>query len=255
MPYELILIENKNHIAKIIFNNGKYNWLNIAMMKEINHAIEMFSRDKTLKALVFDHTERNFSVGVDVEEHMGDKAKRMLKEFHGIFKRLLKLSVPTVASVKGAALGGGCEIALFCDFVIASEDAKFGQPEIKVGVFPPLAAALLPYLIPIKKAYEIIMHGESFSAEEAYQLGLVNHVFSPETYEQELTQFLERFKALSAVVLQQSKKALRLGRNVEFAQLIDKVEVLFLEELMATEDANEGLQAFIEKRAPVWKNR
>ncbi|MFX0170837.1 MAG: enoyl-CoA hydratase/isomerase family protein [Candidatus Hodarchaeota archaeon] len=255
MANDLIQVEKSNNIGKITFNNGDWNILNIAMMKQINEALESFLEDQSLKAVVIDHTGRSFSAGVDVGEHMGDLAPIMLKEFHTMFKKLNRLNCPTIASVKGAALGGGCEVAIFCDMVLASEKAKFGQPEIKVGVFPPVSALIFPYLTGHKKAYELLLQGETISANEAYRLGLVNHVFLVDSYDQEFDQFLERFKKLSTVVLHHTKKAIRLGFVDDFDSQIDKVEEYYLNELMKTQDANEGLKAFVEKRPPEWKNR
>ncbi|MFX0205393.1 MAG: enoyl-CoA hydratase/isomerase family protein [Candidatus Hodarchaeota archaeon] len=255
MTNELIQVEKSKDIGTILFNNGDWNILNIAMMKQINEVLEDFLNDQSLKAVVIGHTGRSFSAGVDVGEHMGDLAPKMLKEFHDMFKKLNRFTCPTIASVKGAALGGGCEVAVFCDIVIASEKAKFGQPEIKVGVFPPVSALLFPYLIGHKKAYELLLQGETISADEAHRIGLVNHVFSIDSYEQEFKQFLERFNKLSTVVLQHTKKAIRLGFADNFDSQIDKVEEYYLNQLMKTHDANEGLKAFLEKRAPEWKNQ
>ncbi|MFW9856458.1 MAG: enoyl-CoA hydratase/isomerase family protein [Candidatus Thorarchaeota archaeon] len=255
MNYEQIQVIKNDNVGKIILNSGKLNILNIAMMVEINRAIEEFSKDNSLKALVVGHTGRTFSAGVDVGEHMGDTAKTMLEEFHKIFRQFYSLPCPTIASVKGAALGGGCEVALFCDFVIASENAKFGQPEIKVGVFPPLATVLLPHLVPLKMAYELVMHGESMNAQEALKYGLINHVFPSTTFDQDFENYLQRFRSLSAVVLRYAKKALQIGTHVEFMHILSRIEHLYLHELMETKDANEGLQAFVEKRSPVWQNR
>ncbi len=255
MEYDLIQVEKRKDIGKITFNNGDWNILNIAMMKQINEALESFINDQSLKVVVIDHNGRSFSAGVDVSEHMGDLAPKMLKEFHNVFKKLNRLNCPTIASVKGAALGGGCEVAVFCDIVIASEKAKFGQPEIKVGVFPPVSVLIFPYLTGQKKAYELLLQGETISANEAHRLGLVNHVFPIESYEQEFDQFLERFNKISTVVLQHTKKAIRLGIGDDFDTQIDKVEEYYLNELMKTHDANEGLQAFVEKRAPEWQNQ
>lgn len=255
MEYDLIQVEKSKDIGKITFNNGDWNILNIAMMKQINEALESFINDQSLKAVVIDHNGRSFSAGVDVGEHMGDLAPKMLKEFHNMFKKLNRLNCLTIASVKGAALGGGCEVAVFCDIVLASEKAKFGQPEIKVGVFPPVSVLIFPYLTGQKKAYELLLHGETINADEAHRLGLVNHVFPIDLYEQEVNQFLERFNKLSTVVLQHTKKAIRLGIADDFDSQIDTLEEYYLNELMKTHDANEGLQAFVEKRPPEWQNR
>ena len=254
MSDELILVEKKAFIGKITFNNGPLNILNIEMMEQINKTLDKFLEDNSLKVIVFDHLGKAFSAGVDIGEHMGDSVKKMLEVFHGIFKRLNHMKIPTVACVKGAAYGGGCEVAAFCDIVLASEKAKFGNPEIKVGVFPPVSAVIFPSILGEKKAFELILQGEIIDAEEAHRIGLVNQVFSLESYEQDVSTFLERFNKLSAIVLQYSKKAIKLGIS-DFETKLDEVETLYLKELMATTDANEGLQAFIEKRPPQWQNR
>ncbi len=255
MVNDLIIIKKANNIAKIIFNNGDYNILTIKMMEQINEAIKQFIGDDSLKALVFDHNGKAFSVGVDVGDHIGDKAPKMIKVFHDIFRNLNKLNCLTIASVKGSALGGGCEIAMFCDIVITSERAKFGQPEIKVGVFPPIAMLVLPQIIGNKKAFELLLLGEIINATEAHQLGLSNHIFPNESFEQEFTKFVDSLNNLSTIVLQYSKRAFYLGLGLDFETQLDKIEEFYLKDLMATHDANEGLQAFLEKRSPNWQNR
>jgi cyclohexa-1,5-dienecarbonyl-CoA hydratase len=252
---QLILVESSDKIGKITFNSGALNILNIPMMKQINEALLEFLKDESLKALIIANNGKAFSAGVDIGDHMGDTAKKMLEEFHDIFRNLNKIKCPTVASVKGAALGGGCEVALFCDIVIASERAKFGQPEIKVGVFPPVSAVILPFLIGPKKSFEFLLQGETIDAKEAHRVGLVNHIFPSESYEQEFTDFINRFKDLSTVVLQYTKKAIRLGLSNDFDSKLELVEKLYLEDLMATYDANEGLNAFMDKRQPKWQNK
>lgn len=252
---ELIIVEKANNIGKIILNNGPLNILTIKMMEQINKALEGFLGDQSLKAVIFDHAGKVFSAGVDIGDHMGDKAPIMIKEFHRIFRNLNKLKCPTIASIKGAALGGGCEIAIFCDIVLTSDKAKFGQPEIKVGVFPPIAVLAFPQIIGNKKAFELIMLGEIIDAKEAHRLGISNYVFPIESYEQEFSKFIETFNDLSTIVLQYTKKAFNIAVGFDFETQLDKVEEFYLEELMATHDANEGLQSFLEKRSPNWQNR
>jgi cyclohexa-1,5-dienecarbonyl-CoA hydratase len=252
---DLIIVEKANNIGKIIFNNGPLNILTIGMMEQINKALEGFLEDESLKLVIFDHNGKAFSAGVDVGDHMGDKAPKMIKEFHGIFRKLNKLKCPTLASVKGAALGGGCEIAIFCDIVLTSDKAKFGQPEIKVGVFPPIAVLTFPQIIGNKKAFELIMLGEIIDAEEALKLGISNHIYPIESYEQEFTKFIESFNDLSTVVLKYTNKAFKKALGIDFEAKLDEIEEFYLEELMSTHDANEGLKAFLEKRPPNWQNR
>ena len=255
MTDDLIIVEKINDIGKITFNNGLLNILTIKMMEQINEALIGFLQDESLKLVIFDHNGKSFSAGVDVSDHMGGKAPKMIKEFHGIFRKLFKLKCPTIASVKGAALGGGCEIAVFCDIVLTSDKAKFGQPEIKVGVFPPIAVLAFPQIMGNKKAFELIMLGEIIDAAEAQNLGISNHVFPHELYDQEFRKFIESINEKSTITLHYTKKAFIKALGIDFEAKLDEIEEFYLKELMATYDANEGLQAFLEKRSPKWQNR
>jgi cyclohexa-1,5-dienecarbonyl-CoA hydratase len=255
MSYKTIIVEEKDMIGKITFNNLPLNILNIEMMKEINNAIEDFL-DKNLKVLILNSNGKAFSAGVDVSDHTKDKVKDMIHVFHEIFKNLNKINAPTVALVNGAALGGGCEVATFCDIVIASEKSKFGQPEIKVGVFPPIAAAIFPKLMWSKKALELILTGDVIGAKEAKDLGLVNHILPVENFNEEAEKIVnEKLASNSAIVLQLSKRAFIEGASRNYSDSIKKIEDIYLNKLMKTDDANEGLSAFLEKRPPVWKNK
>ena len=255
MDYKTIIVEEKDLIGRITFNNPPLNVLNIEMMKEINLALKDF-QGKNLKVLIFNANGKAFSAGVDVSDHTKEKVVEMIQVFHDIFNNLIKIDAPTVAIVNGAALGGGCEVATFCDIVIASEKSKFGQPEIKVGVFPPVAAAIFPKLMWSKKALELLITGEVIKANEAKDLGLVNHVLPVENFENESEKLIsEKLASNSAIVLKYTKKAFFEGATQNYSESIKKIEDIYLNELMMTSDANEGLSAFLEKRQPVWKNK
>lgn len=255
MEFKTIVVKEKDMIGRITFNRPPLNILNIEMMKEINNALKEFQK-RNLKVLIFDANGKAFSAGVDVSDHTKDKVNEMIAVFHDIFTNLNKINAPTIALVNGAALGGGCEVATFCDIVIASEKSKFGQPEIKVGVLPPVAAAIFPKLIWSKKALELIITGETISANEAKDLGLVNHILPVENFEVEAEKFVnEKLASNSAVVLQLTKRAFLEGTNANYAESIKKIEDIYLNKLMKTNDANEGLKAFLEKRQPNWKNK
>ena len=142
MEYKNIKYQFADGVARITLNHPPLNVLNISMMKEINGVLEGLVNETNLKLLVFDAEGKAFCAGVDVSEHMGDTAIEMIKIFHQIFRNMIAINKPSLAVVQGAALGGGCELAIFCDFIIAVETAKFGQPEIQVGVFPPVACML-----------------------------------------------------------------------------------------------------------------
>ena len=191
---------------------------------------------------------------MDVGEHMGDLAPKMIGIFHRMFRLMDGLGIPTAASVYGSCLGGGCELAVFCDLVVATEDSKFGQPEIQVGVFPPIAAQIMPRIMGRKAAMELILSGKIISGEEALQMGLVNKVVTRDELETATAEFVKPYLKLSAEVLRKTKKAIMAGLRDDLEPSLKIIEDIYLDELMKTEDANEGLNAFMEKRKPVWKN-
>ncbi len=256
MGFQNILFEIKDSVATITINRPPYNVLDIKTMKEINEAIENAKTERGLKALVFAASgDKAFSSGVDVRDHTPDKMDEMIEVFHRIFRLLSTLDVPTVAGVKGMALGGGCELVAFCDLVIASEKATFGQPEIKVGVYPSMAVAWLHRIIGAKKAYELLLTGDTITASEAERIGLINQVVPHGDLDNAVEAFLGRLRDKSSTVLKWAKTAIRHGLGVDFERGLQNSEIIYKQGLMRTEDANEGLSAFLEKREPVWKDK
>jgi len=199
--------------------------------------------------------EKVFSAGVDVMDHTPDKVVQMIEVFHGILKRLMVFPLPTVAALNGSAMGGGCELAIACDMAVATEDTKLGQPEIKLGVFPPIAAILMPKTMPLPKAMELLLGGGLIGAQEALSLGLLNKVFPRATFAQDARVFVDQFLSLSRVALIYTKRAIREASGKPFFEALFNVEQIYLKELMSTADAVEGLNAFMEKRKPVWANK
>lgn len=255
MAYEHIEVTNENGLGTITLNRPPVNVLNIAMMEEINETLDSLLGDKDLRAVLFNAKGKCFSAGVDVGEHMGDLAPKMIEAFHGIFRRMDRLGALTMASVYGSCLGGGCELAIFCDVVVASESAKFGQPEIQVGVFPPIAAHIMPRIIGRKAAADLILSGKIISAEESLQIGLINKMVKEEELEKETEAFLKPYMKLSSEVLRLTKKAMMSGLKDDLEPSLELIEDIYINELMETHDAHEGLKAFMEKRKPEWKNR
>lgn len=253
MQYKYIILE-KGTISKIILNRPPLNILNIEMMNEINLALEELQKENT-KCIAISSLVKSFSVGVDIKEHIAEKVNEMIEVFHRIFYNLQKIEVPTVAVVNGSALGGGCELAISCDIVLASDKSTFGQPEIKVGVFPPIACVKFPRLIGRNKTIELLLNGEVISSENAKEIGLINQVFPSENFEEEVKKFLEKLTSNSLVVLKLTKKAIHSSLELNYANGVKNVEEIYLNKLMKTEDANEGLNAFIEKRKPIWRER
>jgi cyclohexa-1,5-dienecarbonyl-CoA hydratase len=248
-----VFLEKFNSFARVTLNKPPLNVMDIAMMEELNAALKSLKDDRATKVIVVAAAGKAFSAGVDVADHTADRVDAMIKKFHAIFHTLWSLEQPIVAAVQGMALGGGCELAIACDFIIASEKAKLGQPEIKVGVFPPIAALLLPRLIGRKKAYELLLIGETIDAREAERIGLVNRVSPPESFDAAVNAFVGKLTALSGVVLQHTKQAVRISLDAGIDAALADIERYYLNELMRTEDALEGLNAFMEKRSPVWK--
>jgi cyclohexa-1,5-dienecarbonyl-CoA hydratase len=255
MAFKHIQTELKNGVAYLTLNRAPLNVFNIEMMEEINAYFEGLMKEKSLKLLVIQAMGKAFSAGVDVGEHLGDLVYKMIEVFHKMFRLMDALKVPSIAIVNGAALGGGCELALYCDMVIATEKAKFGQPEIQVGVFPPIAALIFPRTIGRKKAMELILAGETISAQEALALGLVNKVVPEASLTQEVNGFIEKFTKLSGIVLKLAKEATLAGLNDDMDQGLKIIEKIYLDRLMKTNDAIEGLKAFLEKRKPTWKDQ
>ena len=256
-PYQHIKFDIDDRVARITFARPPVNIFHIAMMNEINDTLNACSRQRELVAIVFDSAPecRAFSAGVAVEEHVEDTIFQMLDSFHAIFLNLEQIGRPTIAVVDGAALGGGCELVAACDIVIASERARFGQPEIKLGVFPPVAAVMLPRVIGDKRAREMILTGELIEAKEAARLGLVNYVLPDNELASKTSELLNKFRNLSAVALELTKEAITMSQGLSFQAALKQVENLYLNELMKTHDASEGITAFIEKRKPEWRNR
>lgn len=244
-------------VAYISTNRPPLNVLDIPTMQEINIALlDVKAKEGSLKALVITaEGPKAFSAGVDVADHTADKMDMMIGVFHDIFRNMETLSLPVIAAVKGAALGGGCEYALCCDMVVAADNLKIGQPEIQVGVFPPIAAVMLPRVIPEKKAFELLMNGSVIKAEEAKAYGLVNQVWPLDSFDESFAKWLKSFTSLSASVMKETKKAIRAAKGLPFNDALSKVEKLYLGDLMKTKDAHEGLAAFMEKRAPVWTDK
>src|SRR6267154_972610 len=215
MPKEFQHLRFKidDRVARITFARPPLNVFNIAMMREMGEALNECLPLRDLAAIVFDAApgSRGFSAGVAVEEHVPETVFQMLDSFHSVFRLLSQISRPVLAVVDGPALGGGCELVAACDIVIAGEGARFGQPEIKLGVFPPVAAILLPRIIGDKKAREMILLGEIIDANEALRIGLVNQVAPSSELNQQTDAVLAKLRGLSSSALQFTRTALEAG--------------------------------------------
>lgn len=254
MVFKHIQTELKEGVATLTLNRPPVNVLNIEMMEEVNTYFESLLKEKALKLLVIQAAGKAFSAGVDVGEHLGDLVYKMIEVFHRMFRLMDALKVPSIAVVNGSALGGGCELAVYCDMVMATEKAKFGQPEIQVGVFPPIAALVFPRMMGRKKALELILSGDVISAQEALALGMINKIVPEASLAEEVSRFVEKFKKLSGTVLKLTKEATLAGLNDDMDRGLKVIEKIYLDRLMKTHDAIEGLKAFLDKRKPTWKD-
>ncbi len=254
--YTYIKYDVLDGVANIVLNRPPLNVLNQQTIKEIISALGVANEDEdAFVVLVSSEGDRAFSAGVDVSEHLPDKVNETLKYFHKMFHILADMRKPTIAVVDGVALGGGCELAIACDLVVASEKAKFGQPEIKVGALATVATALLPKLIGRKQALKLLFTGDTISATEAKELGLVNTVVPPENLDETVDQLVNKLRKRSTIVLQLLRRAIYRGIDLDFKAALDGVTDIYLNELIKTEDAVEGLKAFLEKRKPEWSGK
>jgi cyclohexa-1,5-dienecarbonyl-CoA hydratase len=243
-------------VAQVILDDGKGNVLDQVMMAELQTLLNSFADNKDIKLITFEGAGKHFSFGASVEEHQKDSAAAMLRAFHKLFITLKDLAIPTLAIVSGQCLGGGMELAIMCNFIFADKTAKFCQPEIVLGVYPPPASIILSEKIGLARAEELIITGKSITAEEGKTFGLVNEVFNDKS---ELNEGIQKFieqqiVPKSASSLRFTVKACRVKFNHILGNFLPMLEQQYVNELMNTNDANEGIASFIEKRKPIWQN-
>ena len=252
MSFQNILLEKKEGVARIIIDRPPLNILNIDTLEEMNQVLAELGTDDEVKVVVITGAgDKAFSAGVDVGDHLGEKLPRMVEVFNKLFISLVAVDKPTIAIVNGLALGGGCEVVAGCDMAIASDKAQLGQPEVKLGVYPPPASVLFPRLMGRRKAFELILSGDSITAEEAERIGLVNKVVPAGELEKAAGEFIKRFTANSGLTLTQARKALYRNFDLNFYEAMEATGV-DAAMVMAGENSVEGLTAFMEKRKPVW---
>ena len=242
-------------LARITIARPPLNILTNAMLRELAEAFESASRNDAVRLIRLDAEGKLFCAGVDVGDHVGEALPEMIGGLSKLFDTMAHVEVPTVSVVHGAALGGGCELILGTDLCLASERASFGQPEIRLGLFAPPASVLLPRLVGERRAMGMLLSGAAISATEARGIGLVNEVFPDDVFDEQVDAWLAGLLQLSGVAMRLAKRAVREARSGEVGDAHRRVNRLYLEELMATADAQEGLGAFMNKRRPVWTHR
>jgi len=232
------------------------NVLDLPLLRELDAAVAQCAKDSENDVIVIQGAgEKAFSAGVDIRDHTREKVSEMLDVVHGVVRKLVSVPQVTVALVDGVCLGGGCELATSCDFVMASEDSAFATPEIHVGCYPPVALARFSSLIGYHRAVEMILTGRRLSAQEALGIGLINRVFPADQLEAGLESLLEELLGKSGAVLRIALKGLRELSLQGFSDALKRSEDLYRDELLRTNDVDEGIRAFLEKRKPKWMHR
>jgi len=254
--FKTISLEIRDKVATITLARPPLNIINLEMMQELEKALDELSAKHELNTLVIrSGIEGIFSAGADVREHLPEKADELIASFENLVKKLIAFPRPTVCVVDGKCLGGGMELALACDLVVATREAELGQPEIRVGVYPPIASALYPRIVGLKHAAMIILSGNTVKAEEAYRIGLVNMVVEKGELDKAVDELVKTLSGNSGVVMQYAKMAMLASLNNPLEHALRRSSEIYLNQLMQTEDSVEGLKAFLEKRKPVWKNK
>ncbi len=243
-------------VAILVLSRPPLNILNLAMMEDLASHFERLAGDAGVGAVVLESAVKDvFSAGADVREHLPASADKLIRTLERLVLQILTFPRPTVAVVRGKCLGGGMELAMACDFVLASDGATFGQPEVAVGVFPPVAAALYPRLVGLRRAYDVVLTGRTLSAAEAASMGFVTSVHSDRALDTARRDLLSALTSKSRTVLQQAKRATLESLSPGLEEALRASSDRYLKELMAKVDAVEGLNAFLEKRKPVWKHK
>jgi cyclohexa-1,5-dienecarbonyl-CoA hydratase len=253
--FEFVKFAVDNGVARVTLNHPEHNLLNEVMLREISDAITAAGENDEVKLLVIDSACKVFCGGIDIGEYTSQRVFQMLDAFHAAFAGMLDVGKPVLCVVNGPAIGGGAELAAFGDLVVATPKARFAQPEITIGVFPPLASTILPFLVGPKTALELVLTGEAVTAERALELGLINRLVPEAQLEQTVNDLASRITAHSGPVLTMAKKAILGGMGLSLRDGMKNSMNIFLNELYKLEDSQEGLRALVEKRKPNWKNK
>jgi len=245
-------------VLRILLDKPKGNVLDSEMMNEITDALETHRGHEALRLVVLRGAGGNFSFGASVEEHVKEKAPGMLSAFHRLVRLLAAYPVPVAALVEGQCLGGGFELALICHFLFGTPNARFACPEIKLGVFPPVLAAVGADRLGSYAAERMLLTGEAVSTSEAVRIGWITRQLEGEDPEADLLAWYRQTLAgLSAFALRQSTEAIRGGAGwlARLDEALTRTETQYVDEILSSHDGNEGIAAFLERRKPSWRNR
>ena len=256
--FKFIRWNDSGIVAHLTLNRPKQNIMNIEMLREIARAIESLSAREDVRMIVLDaapECEGYFSLGVGAEGYTQQMVFQMMDAFHNVFRAMLEISKPVLAVVEGVASGAGAELAAFCDLVVATEQAQFRQPEIKLGVFPPMGAVVYPRVIGPRRAMELLLTGDPINAFQAQGIGLVNRVVPKEKLKETVDALVRRISEQSGPVLSLLKRVVFEGTWKPFEEALKSAQDIYLNQLFDLQDSQEGLRALIEKRKPIWKNK
>jgi cyclohexa-1,5-dienecarbonyl-CoA hydratase len=254
-PAAGIETEVRPPVARIRLANPPLNVIDLAMAQELRRALASLEARPEVSVIVFEGDIRSFSAGVDIKAHAPEQVREMLTSFHAVIRAIVGSRKVTIASVRGACLGGGAEMALVCDIVYTARDATWGFPEIRLGCYPPVAAVALPALVGQKRASELILTGRQISGDEAVVIGMANRSSRAEEVERLVEETVGELVRLSAAALAHAKKALYAWDAIHFDKGLARAEKIYLDELVSTADAREGIMAFLEKRSPQWTGK
>jgi cyclohexa-1,5-dienecarbonyl-CoA hydratase len=242
-------------LARLALNHPPLNVIDIAMMEQLAQTLGEVEARSDISVVVLGGEGRAFSAGVDVAAHTPDKVETMLLKFHAVIRTLVSSKKVIVAAVRGHCLGGGAEMAMVCDLVYTAASAQWGFPEIKLGCYPPVACTALAALVGQKRAAELILTGRTISGIEAAEIGLASRAFPDEELDSAVDQTVRDLLELSPIALELTKKAIYAWDSMHFDKGLARAEKIYLEELMKTADAREGIRAFMEKRPPKWAGK
>ncbi len=257
-PFQFIRWDASSTVAHLTMARPKHNVFNIEMLKEMTRAIESLNIRDDVRLILLDSApecEGYFSAGVEAAGYKADTVFQMMDAFHSVLLAMAQIAKPVLAVVDGVASGAGCELAAFCDLVVASENTRFLQPEIKLGVFPPMGAVVYPRVIGPKRAMELLLTGEPINAQQALMMGLVNRVVPKAALKDTVDNLVKRLADQSGPVLSLMKRVIFEGTWAPFEEALKRSQDIYLNQLFELQDSQEGLRALVEKRKPVWKNK
>jgi cyclohexa-1,5-dienecarbonyl-CoA hydratase len=251
----LVSLASDGDVTRLTLRRAPLNFLSLELLQQIQEMLESLGASPPGRVLVIDSDCAAFSAGLEMEEQTREGVFLLLDQYHTVVRTLSAFPRPTVAVVRGVALGAGNELAASCDFVLASVQATFGQPEIKVGAIPSLAPLLLPHRIGVHKTLQMILTGNPVDAREAERIGLIYRAVPDDALDAALEELVNSFRSSSAAVMELALRSVRGVRTRELESNLREAQSLYLNELMDLEDATEGIKAFLEKRPPQWKHQ